>query len=168
MHIKVTNNQPETYTIGQLRRDNPQVSFPKNIPDSVLSEYSVYSVVATWPPEGDVVTEGTPELNNGQWVQTWVSRDYTEEEVAQNLINKRAKMSVSPRQARLALLAAGKLSNVETAINALDANTKAAVQIEWEYATKIERTSPWVQSMTTALGMTDTEVDTLFESATNL
>jgi hypothetical protein len=168
MHIKVTNGQPETYTIGQLRRDNPQVSFPKNIPDAVLAQYGVYPVVATWPPEGDVVTEGTPALNNGQWVQTWVSRDYTEEEVAQNLINKRAKMSVSPRQARLALLSAGKLSNVETAINALDANTKAAVQIEWEYATKIERTSPWVQSMTTALGMTDAEVDTLFEFATNL
>jgi hypothetical protein len=168
MYIKLTNGQPEKYTIGQLRRDNPQTSFPKNIPDSVLADYNMFPLVSTPRPEADVVTEETPALNNGQWVQTWVSRDYTEEELEQNLTNRRAGMVVTPRQARLALLGAGQLANIDAAIAALEEPVKSAVLIEWEYATKIERVSPWVQSMTTALGMTDAEVDTLFEAAATL
>jgi len=77
-------------------------------------------------------------------------------------------MIVTPRQARLALLGAGKLADIETAIAALDNPTKTAVQIEWEYARTIERTSAWVIAMTQALNMTEEEIDTLFEIATQL
>lgn len=43
MLIKLTNGIPETYTIGQLRRDNPNVSFPKNIPEGTLEAFGVYT-----------------------------------------------------------------------------------------------------------------------------
>ncbi len=82
MHIKLTNGQPETYTIGQLRRDNPQVSFPKNIPDSTLAEYNVFPVVLTDRPDGEVVEEATPALVNGKWTQQWTVRSMTAEELA--------------------------------------------------------------------------------------
>jgi hypothetical protein len=170
MHIKLTNGIPEKYTIGQLRRDNPQVSFPKSIPDSTLAEYDVYPLIETDRPQGDVVTEGVPALNENtqQWEQTWVVRDFTPEEAAQNLADSRARMVVTPRQARLALLGSGQLASIETAIAALEEPTKSAVEIEWEYAVSIERTSTWVVAMTDALGMTPEQVDQLFETAATL
>jgi len=50
MYIKLIDGVPTRYSIGQLRQDNPQVSFPQTMPDSVLAEYSVYSVTPTEPP----------------------------------------------------------------------------------------------------------------------
>ena len=42
MYVKLTNGQPETYTIGQLRKDNPNTSFPKTIPAETLAAFDVY------------------------------------------------------------------------------------------------------------------------------
>ena len=72
--------------------------------------------------------------------------------------------AVSMRQARLALLAAGLLDQVETAM----AGASAADQIEWEYATEVRRDSPLVASMTAALGWTAGQVDDLFVAAASL
>jgi hypothetical protein len=88
MHIKLTNNIPVQYTLGQLRRDNPQTSFPKNIPDSLLAEYDVYPVQASLYPSVDHtknVTEGTPVLIDGVWTQVWEIADATQEEINQRI-----------------------------------------------------------------------------------
>jgi hypothetical protein len=85
MHIKLTNGTPETYSIGQLRRDNPQVSFPKNPPDELLAEYDVYPVTPTQPPEHtetEVVEDaGYLQLADGTWQQAWRVRPMTEQEL---------------------------------------------------------------------------------------
>ena len=48
------------------------------------------------------------------------------------------------RQARLALLQAGLLDQVETALASIpDEVQRKAAQIEWEYATTVDRGSPW-------------------------
>ena len=39
------------YTIGQLRKDNPNVSFPKNITSGVLQKYGIIGVVEGPQPE---------------------------------------------------------------------------------------------------------------------
>jgi hypothetical protein len=87
VYIKLTDGVPEKYTIGQLRRDNPQTSFPENIPDSTLAEYDVYPLQETPQPSYDPITqnltEGTPEEIDGVWTQVWVVTDATPEEVAQ-------------------------------------------------------------------------------------
>jgi hypothetical protein len=44
MHIKLTNGEPETYSIGQLRRDNPQTSFPKNPTPELLARWNMFPV----------------------------------------------------------------------------------------------------------------------------
>jgi hypothetical protein len=88
MHIKLTNGVPEKYTIGQLRRDNPQVSFPKNIPDIILVDFNVYPLTETSQPEvvyTQKVEEGTPVLVNGVWTQVWNVVDKTPEEIASYL-----------------------------------------------------------------------------------
>ncbi len=69
--------------------------------------------------------------------------------------------SVTMRQARLALLAAGRLDDVEAAI----AQGDRAAQIEWEYATVIERGSSLVATISAGLGLNDAAIDELFENA---
>jgi hypothetical protein len=77
MYVKVTNGAVETYpySIGQLRKDNPNVSFPKNPSDQTLAEWGVYPVVSTAEPSYNAATQrlvwGTPVLTNGQWTHTW-------------------------------------------------------------------------------------------------
>lgn len=69
--------------------------------------------------------------------------------------------SVSARQARLALLAAGLLESFEASI----AEEGGVVAIEWEYATQIERASPLVAFFTAKKGLTGAQVDALFVDA---
>ena len=45
--VKTSNGQVEQfpYTLGDLRRDNPQTSFPKKIGDAILASYGIYHVM---------------------------------------------------------------------------------------------------------------------------
>jgi hypothetical protein len=91
MHILAPNGTAEKYpySIGQLRKDNPQTSFPKNPSDAMLASYSVFPVVSTERPTYDPITQGlrelTPVLTNGIWTQSWQVYALSAEEVAQNL-----------------------------------------------------------------------------------
>lgn len=76
--------------------------------------------------------------------------------------------SVTMRQARLALLQAGKLSAVDAAIAALADPQKSEAQIEWQYASSVERGSSLVATLGPALGMTDADMDALFIMASAL
>lgn len=66
MHVKLTNGQPDQfpYTIGQFRRDNPQTSFPRQIPNTILRRYAVYEVTELEKPSYDPLVQtlvrGTP------------------------------------------------------------------------------------------------------------
>lgn len=88
MYIKLVNGNPENYSVGQLRADNPQVSFPNIISDALLAEYDVYPLTPTPYPVVDYtknVTEGTAVCINGEWEQVWDVTDASAEEVAQRL-----------------------------------------------------------------------------------
>ena len=94
MHIKLTNGQPEKYTIGQLRRDNPQTSFPKSIPDETLAEYSVYPHTRPDRPEYDHLTakavDGSFEQDaGGNWVLPWVVEQLPQDQAEANARSKR-------------------------------------------------------------------------------
>ena len=74
--------------------------------------------------------------------------------------------SVTMRQARLALLHAGLLDDVEAALAAIpDETNRRAAQIEWAYAQDVERASPWVQQLTQTLGLDAAMLDELFMMA---
>lgn len=86
MHIKLTDGQPQPYSPAQLRRDNPQVSFPANPTNELLAEWHVYPVTRTPRPTTDYtqnVAEVTPTLTDGVWTQTWQVTDATPEEIAE-------------------------------------------------------------------------------------
>ena len=81
---------------------------------------------------------------------------------------KRERVSVSMRQARLALIQQSRLQDIENAISALPEPDQSIVRTEWEYASVVERQSQWVEQMRVILGMTTDEMDTLFALAENL
>jgi len=89
-YVKITNGSVDTfpYTIGQLRRDNPNVSFPRQVSDEILASYGVYSVTVEAAPSINNRTqkteqEATPTLVNGSWTIGWTTTDKTAEEVQQ-------------------------------------------------------------------------------------
>jgi hypothetical protein len=91
MYVKITNGSVDTYpySVGQLRRDNPNTSFPKKIPNETLATYGVYPVLQAPKPEPSgeyktVVANGVTTDANGNWVTAWKEQDmfsdYTDEE----------------------------------------------------------------------------------------
>lgn len=73
-----------------------------------------------------------------------------------------APTSITPRQARLALLGAGLLDAVQAAFAQLPEPQRKAAQIEWEFALAIERNSPLVAQFAPMLGLTEEQIDALF------
>ena len=88
MYIKLTNGTPTKYTIGQLRRDNPNVSFPKQIPSETLAVFDVYpAVVADLPSYTErtqtVTQNATPTQVDGVWTYGWTVSDKSSSEVTE-------------------------------------------------------------------------------------
>ena len=105
----------------------------------------------------------TLTLDGAQVIVVRAVEPWSAEEIAADLKSKVPQV-VTMRQARLALLAAGLLDTVETAIVAAG----AAAKIEWDYATEVQRSSGLVPAMATALGMTEAQIDALFVTAATL
>lgn len=83
-YIKLTNDLPEIYSIGQLRRDHPDVSFPRRVSDDTLASYGVYPYAMEDQPEYDPATQALEpgdftETESG-WVRGWTIRDKAPEE----------------------------------------------------------------------------------------
>lgn len=69
--------------------------------------------------------------------------------------------SITPYQARRALNAAGLRDAAEAAIAAASQDVRDA----WEYALTIERRSPFIEAIGSALGLTEQQIDSLFVAA---
>lgn len=75
MFVKVVDGKVAKfpYSVGQLRRDNPNTSFPKIIPDGTLEAYGVFRVSELPAPSFDSWTHyleynPVPVLQDGRWV----------------------------------------------------------------------------------------------------
>lgn len=74
------------YSFEQLRRDHPDVSFPREPDEKWLTEWGVYEVAATEVPqassiEKDVV-EDLPMQINGVWSRVWKEVDASPQQIA--------------------------------------------------------------------------------------
>lgn len=76
--------------------------------------------------------------------------------------------AVTMRQARLALLHAGKLHLIPLVIDSLSSPTKEAAIIEWEYSSEVQRHNGFVSQIGPALGMSSADIDALFILAKGL
>jgi len=81
------------YEIHNLRKDNPNISFPKTVmsQDHIRSDYGIVEVKELSSPASEThnMSEGTPELVNGNWTQTWEQTPKTEIELEALVIEAR-------------------------------------------------------------------------------
>ncbi len=90
MFVKVTNGQPSKYpyTLGDLRRENPQTSFPKQVPASVLESYGVYPVQQKPAPRFDNKTHrmsDSVQFVDGAWTQHWEASELPHSNASANV-----------------------------------------------------------------------------------
>lgn len=160
---------------SEIRAAFPNTSFP--VPFVPPDGYA-YVFQAPQPahnPVTQAVRETVPVLTDkGHWEQQWEITELfaTQAErgaaIAADTEAKRlaaVPQTVTMRQARLALHAAGLLAGVTAAINGMEEPAKTAAQIEWEYSGIVERNAGLVPAMATALGMTERQIDDLFVAA---
>ena len=105
MHALIKDGQVVKYPYGvsDLRRDNPNVSFPKNISDEVFAKFGAERVFFSTRPEftyAQELKEGTPIFDE-RWTQTWIVVDLAEEEVA-GRTNQKADEVRADRDSKLA------------------------------------------------------------------
>lgn len=103
MFVKTTNGQIDQYpyTVGQLRRDNPNVSFPRQVPDDTLAEFGVFPVTVPDDPVYDadtqkIVTSDQPSLVNGAWTLTKTVVALSADELA--AVKERKKLEIKRRR----------------------------------------------------------------------
>ena len=111
----------------------------------------------------EVITETETEI-----LHSWNVLDKTQEEKDEVLNRWRGSISVTMRQARLALIQQGLLGQVNAAIASMPEPEKSIVETEWEYAATVERKSPWIATLAPALNMTEEDMDNLFKLAATL
>jgi len=96
MYLRLIAGQPEVYSAGQLRKDNPNTSFPEMLSDALLAEWGVYPYTTQAVPEHDRLTQsvkvgGFVEVG-GAWTQGWTVSDMTAEDAAQNVRDRRDRL----------------------------------------------------------------------------
>jgi hypothetical protein len=106
MYVLAPNQTVETFPYSiDLRRDNPNTSFPRNPSDAMLAAWNVFPVVDRPAPAFDPATENcnqiNPTLENGEWVMTWEVTPANAEEIAERIERRSAEV----RQQRNQLLA---------------------------------------------------------------
>jgi hypothetical protein len=89
MYVKIANGAVEQYpyTLGDLRRDNPNTSFPRKISAETLASYNLYAVTTQDVPSYDERTQEVefaeqPSLVDGNWVIVTSVVDKTAEQIA--------------------------------------------------------------------------------------
>lgn len=77
MFVKVQNGEIAEfpYSVGALRRDNPNISFPKHVPLETMAQFGMFPVEYEADPEHDPETQQVeqnrcPALQNGKWIIT--------------------------------------------------------------------------------------------------
>lgn len=120
MFAKITNGAVDKfpYTVGQLRHDNPNTSFPKQISETIMLNYGMVPVSEVPAPEFDPLTHfaewgpvperevigyyteedapmpdmvGEP-IRSGRWVLLPTVREYSEDQLAERAAAKASEV----------------------------------------------------------------------------
>ena len=105
--VKATNDtvQQYPYSVGLLRKENPNTSFPKQVSAEDMASFNVYPVTEVTPTVSDtqkLVKVWTPTLVGGDWVLAHEAVDLTSDDIAEAT----AVLAANAREQRDALLAA--------------------------------------------------------------
>ena len=106
MYVLAPNQTVETfpYSIGALRRDNPNTSFPANPTEQTLAEWNVFPVIDKPAPDYNPATQNCNQINPtlvaGKWEMTWAVTPATPEQITERTSDKETEV----RQQRNQLL----------------------------------------------------------------
>ena len=78
------------YSVQQLKVDEYNTSFPNDLTTQILEEWGVYEVSRTPKPNDytKTITEGTPQLVDGLYVQIWDEVDAAQSEIDARIEDK--------------------------------------------------------------------------------
>jgi len=163
------DNIMQLVSSGQVEAQNhwnSTNSLPGSVDISGLSG-SLKTIITTPQPQFDDTTETLEKTvveTDDSITYGWSIRPKTQAELDFDVGIFRATTSTSMRQARLALKQQGLLATVQSNIDSLPEEA----QIEWEYATTVDRPSALVATLGAALGLTEDQLDDLFKLAVTL
>ena len=106
MYVLAPNQTAKTfpYSIGALRRDNPNTSFPANPTEQTLAQWNVFPVIDKPAPACNPATQNCNQINPtlvaGKWEMTWAVTPATPEQIAERTSDKETEV----RQQRNQLL----------------------------------------------------------------
>ena len=87
MYLKIVNGSAQEYSLTQLRQDNPNVSFPKLPPGSILAGFGVYPFEPdeepAYDPRNQTISAGAFYQDGADWKRAWVVTDFVPEEISQ-------------------------------------------------------------------------------------
>ena len=90
MHVKIVDGAVDTYpyTIQNLKEDNPNTSFNRNVSDEEFASHGVLPVTYADPPSYTQRTQyleqdETPSLVDGAWTISYTVRTKTTEQIAE-------------------------------------------------------------------------------------
>jgi hypothetical protein len=153
------------YTISQLLMDNPLVSFPFPVPDSVAADYNVFPVEDTDRPDFDSLTQDLsldkPVKKGDSWLQVWTVKNASADEKKARLAGVRSGLAVSVAQGKLQLHAQGLLDKATAAV----ASGDPVAKITWDHAQVWRRDSDFAAFLGKSLGLNDTALDDFFKAA---
>lgn len=131
------------------------MGFYKKDTDTILTgENFVFSTIVTLTKE--TKDEFTYPQDGWYWFDTF-------DEALQFFAGLKSSDSITMRQARLYLLGAGLLSQVDDTVS-----QNEAWKIEWEYATDVVKDSPLVVALSSQLGLSSEAIDVMFDEASKL
>lgn len=168
------------YGPSELRRDNPNTSFPDQVSEELCQEHSIFPVAPRNPPAHDPILHNcvrvTPSLMDGEWVETWEISEASLEEVEQRTSERRAGMRLSFAQLMIGLVTEQWITEFEgeawlagtlplavlLVIDSLPVEQRFAAKARALRPSEILRSDPLVSAMGAAAGKTAAEIDTFF------
>jgi hypothetical protein len=151
-----TQQTKNIYELGQVF---PNMSLGVN-PD--LTEYGWFKVKENPQPVHDESTETIyyeVQFIGTQYETVWVIRPLTSEE-----LKSRVPYVITMRQARIILERENLLDDIDALVATLDREA----QITWEYSTEVQRNHPLVAAVQQLKGLTESQLDNMFISASKI
>ena len=144
------NNQ--VVALAVIRGAHPNMSIPDGADLTGIGYQRIYPAqTIPTPADGEIVVSKPPEKVDGVWREVFAL------EPAPVFVPQQVTM----RQARLELLSRDFLDVVD----AVTAVAGCVAQIEWEYASTVDRDNLVIAAVQQQQGMTDEQIDDLFREA---
>lgn len=150
------NEQTVAFTVRAVFTEEgfPSAFYPSDIWPSGYPDNAVEISTEAW--REFLTFPGARKWENGEVVE-YTPPEPTPEE------KREAMPNLTARQLRLGLLQLGKLADVNTAIESMPEPEKSKGKIEWDYASEFRRLHPLIVQLIPILGLTDEQVDVVWE-----